>query len=231
MTNSLDHGGRMAALIDIDGTLIDSTYLHASAWSCAIRACGFDVPTSRAHRLIGMRGERLLEELLGRRIAASVAERAIDEHSQRFAAVRDQVVPLPHARELLERLVARDVVVVLVSSAERDEVEHYVELLDARDLVWASTSAADGSRSKPDPEPIRIGLTQSGCDAAIVIGDSPWDCLAATAAGLASITVLTGGFARSELEVAGAEAVYEHLGDLGDGLDHVGGLVAHTGTR
>jgi beta-phosphoglucomutase-like phosphatase (HAD superfamily) len=125
MTNSLDHGGRMAALIDIDGTLVDSTYLHASAWSRAIRACGFDVPTSRAHRLIGMRGERLLEELLGKRNAASVAERAIDEHAQRFATVRDQVVPLPHARELLERLVARDVVVVLVSSAERDEVGYY----------------------------------------------------------------------------------------------------------
>jgi HAD superfamily hydrolase (TIGR01549 family) len=230
MTASLDHGGRMAALIDIDGTLVDSTYLHASAWSSAIRACGFEVPTSRAHRLIGMRGERLLEELLGKRDAASVAEQAIDEHAQRFAAVRDRVVPLPHARDLLERLVARDVVVVLVSSAERLEVEYYVDLLEAEDLVWASTSAADGSRSKPDPEPIRIALTRSGCDAAIVIGDSPWDCLAATAAGLPSITVVTGGFARSELEDAGAEAVYEDLGGLGDDLDHVRGLVAHAGT-
>src|ERR1700759_5352271 len=199
MSTSLEHDGRMAALIDIDGTLVDSTYLHASAWSSAIRACGFDVPTSRAHRLIGMRGERLLEELLGARDAASVAEQAIDEHAHRFAAVRDQVVPLPHARDLLERLVARDVVVVLVSSAERHEVDYYVDLLDAQDLVWASTSAADGSRSKPAPEPVRIALTQSGCDAAVVIGDSPWDCLAATAAGLPAVTVMTGGFARSEL--------------------------------
>jgi len=229
MSTSLEHDGRMAALIDIDGTLVDSTYLHASAWSSAIRACGFDVPTSRAHRLIGMRGERLLEELLGERDAASVAEQAIDEHAHRFAAVRDQVVPLPHARDLLERLVARDVVVVLVSSAERHEVDYYVDLLDAQDLVWASTSAADGSRSKPDPEPIRIALTQSGCDAAVVIGDSPWDCLAATAAGLPAVTVMTGGFARSELEEAGAEAVYEHLGELGDDLGRVGGLVAHAG--
>ena len=229
MSTNLEHDGRMAALIDIDGTLVDSTYLHASAWSSAVRACGVDVPTSRAHRLIGMRGERLLEELLGERDAASVAEQAIDEHAHRFAAVRDQVVPLPHARDLLERLVARDVVVVLVSSAERHEVDYYVDLLDAQDLVWASTSAADGSRSKPDPEPIRIALTQSGCDAAVVIGDSPWDCLAATAAGLPAVTVMTGGFARSELEGAGAEAVYEHLGEIGDDLDRVGGLVAHAG--
>jgi phosphoglycolate phosphatase-like HAD superfamily hydrolase len=125
--------------------------------------------------------------------------------------------------------VPRDVVVVLVSSAERHEVDYYVDLLDAQDLVWASTSAADGSRSKPDPEPIRIARTQSGCDAAVVVGDSPWDCLAATAAGLPAVTVMTGGFARSELEDAGAEAVYEHLGELGDDLDRVGGLVAHAG--
>lgn len=229
MAESINSGNRMAALIDIDGTLVDSTYLHASAWSSALRACGFDIPTSRAHRLIGMRGERLLEELLGERDAASVAEQAIDEHARRFAAVRDQVAPLPQARDLLERLVARDVVVVLVSSAERHEVEYYVGLLDAEDLVWASTSAADGSRSKPDPEPIEIALQQSGCDAAVVIGDSPWDCLAASAAGLPAVTVLTGGFARSELEGAGAEAVYEHLGELADDLDRVGGLAVHAG--
>jgi HAD superfamily hydrolase (TIGR01549 family) len=179
--------------------------------------------------LIGMRGERLLEELLGERDAASVAEQAIDEHARRFAAVRDRVVPLPHARDLLERLVARDVVAVLVSSAERHEVEYYVGLLEAEDLVWASTSAADGSQSKPDPEPIQIALQQSGCGAAVVIGDSPWDCLAASAAGLPAVTVLTGGFARSELEGAGAEAVYEHLGELADDLDRVGGLAVHAG--
>jgi HAD superfamily hydrolase (TIGR01549 family) len=169
------------------------------------------------------------EELLGEHDAARVAEQAIDEHARRFAAVRDRVAPLPHARDLLERLVSRDVTVVLVSSAERDEVEYYVDLLDAQDLVWASTSAADGSRSKPDPEPIRIALRRSGCDAAIVIGDSPWDCLAASAAGLPAATVLTGGFARSELEGAGAEAVYEHLGDLADDLDRVGELVGQAG--
>jgi HAD superfamily hydrolase (TIGR01549 family) len=229
VTGSINSGDRMAALIDIDGTLVDSTYLHASAWSSAIRACGFDIPTSRAHRLIGMRGERLLEELLGERDAARVAEQAIDEHARRFAAVRDRVAPLPHARDLLQRLVARDVAVVLVSSAERHEVEYYVALLDAQDLVWASTSAGDSSRSKPDPEPVRIALRRSGCEAAIVIGDSPWDCLAASAAGLPAATVLTGGFARSELEDAGAEAVYEHLGDLGDDLDHVGEFVAQAG--
>ena len=229
MTPSIHPSDRTAALIDIDGTLVDSTYLHASAWSSAIRACGFDVPTSRAHRLIGMRGERLLEELLGEHDAARVGEQAIDEHARRFAAVRDRVAPLPHARDLLERLVARDVTVVLVSSAERDEVEYYVGLLDAQDLIWASTSAGDSSRSKPDPEPIRIALERSGCDAAIVIGDSPWDCRAASAAGLPAATVLTGGFARSELEGAGAETVYEHLGDLGDDLDRVGELVSQAG--
>ena len=203
-----------AALIDIDGTLVDSTYLHAIAWKDALRVVGFDVPTSRPHRLIGMRGDRLLTELLGDRDARRVAEEAEDEQSRRFGAVRGQVAPLPHARELLELLTELGMPAVLASSATDEEVEYYVDLLDARDLVVAWTSASDGGRSKPDPEPLRLALERSGCDTGIMIGDSPWDCRAATAAGLSTLAVLTGGFARSELEAAGAAGVYEHLGEV-----------------
>jgi HAD superfamily hydrolase (TIGR01549 family) len=212
---------RQAALIDIDGTLVDSTYLHAVAWKAALLDAGFDLATSRPHRLIGMRGPRLLDELLGERDAARVAEQVEQEHRRRFAAVRDQVAPLPHAHDLLQLLVELDMPVVLASSADEAEVQYYVDLLDADELVWASTSAGDGDRSKPDPEPIRLALERSGCETGLVIGDSPWDCRAATAAGLRSLAVLTGGFARSELQDAGAAEVYEHLGEVCDDLRRV----------
>jgi HAD superfamily hydrolase (TIGR01549 family) len=203
-----------AALIDVDGTLVDSTYLHAVAWKGALRVVGFDVPTSRPHRLIGMRGDRLLTELLGDRDAQRVADEAEAEQGRRFGAVRDQVAPLPYARDLLELLAELGMPAVLASSADEEEIEYYVDLLDARDLVVAWTSASDGGRSKPDPEPLRLALERSGCDTGIMIGDSPWDCRAATAAGLSTLAVLTGGFARSELEAAGAAGVYEHLGEV-----------------
>jgi phosphoglycolate phosphatase-like HAD superfamily hydrolase len=201
--------GAVALLIDVDGTLVDSTYLHAVSWAGALRSAGFDIPTSRIHRLIGMRGERLLTELLGADTAQEVAKPVEADHASRFRAVRGQVVELPGARRLLEAAHERGVPAVLTSSAHSDEIEHYLELLDARDLVAAWTSASDVRRSKPDPEPISLALRRSGCERGAVIGDSTWDCLAADAAGLPSIAVMTGGFAVTELEQAGAALVCE----------------------
>jgi HAD superfamily hydrolase (TIGR01549 family) len=218
-----------AALIDIDGTLVDSTYLHAIAWAAALRLHGFDFPTWRSHRLIGMRGERLLAELLGPLVDEAVIEALSNEHARQFAAVRHQVAPLAHARALLAAIAERDMPVVLVSSADEEEVEHYIDLLDARDLVSAWTSAGDGSRSKPDPEQVRIAMQRSGRESAIVIGDSTWDCLAASAAGQPAVAVLTGGFSRSELEAAGAAAVYEHLGEIRDNFDQIQTLTPQAG--
>jgi phosphoglycolate phosphatase-like HAD superfamily hydrolase len=111
--------------------------------------------------------------------------------------------------------------VVITSSAQSHEIEHYLDLLDARGLVAAWTSASDVRRSKPDPEPIVLALQRSGCEAGAVIGDSTWDCLAAGAAGLPSIAVMTGGFAASELEQAGAALVCEDLLEVGERLETV----------
>jgi HAD superfamily hydrolase (TIGR01509 family) len=217
---------RTALLIDVDGTLVDSTYLHAAAWSAALRAAGIDIPTSRTHRLIGMRGERLLSELLGAGRAEQLAEQVQAEHDRRFAAVRDQAAPLPGARRLLQALAAEGVVAVLTSSAKSAEIEHYLGLLDARELVHGYTSSGDVSRSKPDPEPVQVAMRQSGCGRAVVVGDSPWDCLAAEGAGLACVAVLTGGFAATELEQAGAALVCEDTGEVCDRLPEVLGFAA-----
>jgi phosphoglycolate phosphatase-like HAD superfamily hydrolase len=208
-----------AALIDVDGTLVDSTYQHAVAWAAALRRHGIDVPAARVHRLIGMRGPRLLAELLDPDPAPELVEAVAGEHSACFADLRHLVVPLPGAHDLLAELAGRDVAVVLASSAKEEEVEGYLDLLDARDLVTAWTSAADGDRSKPDPEPIRIALERSGRLTAVVIGDAPWDCRSAAGAGLPCLAVLTGGYSRAELDEAGAAAVYEDLRELCGDLD------------
>jgi HAD superfamily hydrolase (TIGR01509 family) len=208
-----------AVLIDVDGTLVDSVYQHAVAWSGALRAHGYDVPAARAHRVIGMRGPRLLDELLDGELDDG-ATAAIDaDHAARFDRLHDLVCPLPGARALLAALRERRVVTILVSSAPPEEVEGYVELLDARELVAGWTSAADGERSKPDPEPVRIALQRSGCTDALVVGDAPWDCEAAAAAGLPFVGVLTGGYAASELEAAGACSVFDDPAALCAQLD------------
>jgi len=208
-----------AILIDVDGTLVDSTYLHAVAWVGALHTHGIDIPTARTHRLIGMRGSRLLAELLGEQRAASVAEQTQEEHTRRFKAVREQVAPLPGARRLLDELHARDVAVVLTSSAQEEEIRHYLQKLDAQHLVAGWTSAADVEHSKPDPEPMLAAFDKSGCGRALVIGDSPWDVLSAKSAGLPAATVRTGGFATGELEDSGA--VCEDLDEVCDRLDEV----------
>ena len=218
------HFARMAdnaILIDVDGTLVDSTYLHAVAWAGALRMHGIDIPTARTHRLIGMQGSRLLAELLGEQCAARIAEQAEVEHTRRFKAVREQVAPLPGARRLLDELHTREVPVVLTSSAQNDEIQHYLRMLGAQHLVAGSTSAGDVEHSKPDPEPVLAALDKSGCRHALVIGDSPWDVLSAKGAGLPAATVRTGGFATAELEESGAAIVCEDLNELCARLDEV----------
>ena len=213
-----------AVLIDVDGTLVDSTYLHATAWADTLRDLGHDIPTARTHRLIGMQGPRLLAELLGDERAAEIAEPAEEEHARRFAGVRDHVAPLPGATRLLEELHARGIPVVLASSAQEEEITHYLRLLGAEQLVTGYTAASDVERSKPDPEGVYKALEKSGCDRGIVIGDSPWDVLAAKGAGLPCAAVRTGGFATAELEESGAAVVCEDMVELCERLDEVQAL-------
>jgi phosphoglycolate phosphatase-like HAD superfamily hydrolase len=211
----------VACLLDVDGTLVDSTYIHAVCWAVALRSQSIDIPTARVHRLIGMNGPRLLEELLGKEAAEAMLEPVGSEHDRLFLETRDRVAPLPGARRLLQELAGRGVTSVLVSSASEDEVKLWLDLLDARDLVAGWTSSDDTERSKPDPEPVATARRIGGRDDAVVIGDAPWDCRSASAASLPAVGVLTGGFAATELKAAGAAAVYEDAGAVADDLDRV----------
>jgi phosphoglycolate phosphatase-like HAD superfamily hydrolase len=100
---------------------------------------------------------------------------------------------------------------VLASSAKAQEVDHYLDLLDARGIVEGWTTSADVERTKPEPDLVQAAVEKAGGGSAVMLGDSTWDCKAAKRAGLETVAVLTGGFSEQELRDAGAACVFESL--------------------
>jgi HAD superfamily hydrolase (TIGR01509 family) len=200
-----------AAILDVDGTLVDTNYQHALAWYRAFRAQGETLPLHRIHRQIGMGGDQLVAALAGEdfdRAHGDAVRAAEEEH---FQAMIGEVAPLPSARDLLVALHERGHAIVLSSSAKEHDVERYLDLLDARDLVRAWTTSADVEQTKPAPDLVEVALEQAGGGPAVMVGDSTWDCEAAARAGIASLGVLTGGFSEQELRDAGAADVFMDL--------------------
>jgi HAD superfamily hydrolase (TIGR01509 family) len=207
---------KRAALLDVDGTLIDANYQHALAWYRAFKRYGIVVPLWRIHRHVGMGGDQLIPALVG----DDVDEDAIsDARKEEYGKLIDEVSPLAGARELIEDLKQRGVTVVLASSSPQDEIDHYLELLDARGLADGWTTDEDVASTKPEPDLVRAALDKAGTDDAVMIGDTPWDIEAARKAGLETITVITGGFSEQELRDADAAAVFESLDELRRHLD------------
>lgn len=207
------------AIVDLDGTLIDSTYQHALALAGALRDFGVDCPIWTIHRLIGMGGDRIVEEAAGPEVEQRVGDAIREREDVRYAAMIPEIGPLPGARDLLEELSRRGARPVIASSANEDEVEHFVDLLEVRDTVAAWTSAASPGASKPDPESIHVALGAVDARRGVMIGDSIWDCEAASRAGVPSIGLLSGGFSEAELREAGAATVFASPRELRDGID------------
>jgi HAD superfamily hydrolase (TIGR01549 family) len=199
-------------LFDLDGTLVDTNYLHTLAWARALRDAGEDAPMNAIHRLVGMGGDQLVPRLLGHD-----CEQAAKRRPVRYRELMGDARPFEHAVELLRTCRGLGLEVVIATSAPKDELEPMMDLLENQaDRV---TSADDVERSKPDPEV--FVKAKGGLERAIVVGDSVWDVEAARAAGLGCIGVETGGFSRHELAEAGALHVYRDVGVLLDQL-HVG---------
>ena len=209
-----------AVVLDVDGTLVDSNYQHALAWHRAFARHRRDVPVWRAHRAIGMGGDMLVPALAGEEWDAEHGDAVRADESVLFGELMHTVTPLPGARALLELLKARGHAVVLSSSAREEELHAYLDLLGARDLVDAWTTAADVERTKPHPDVIQAGREKLGePDESVMIGDSVYDVRAAHAAGLPTVAVLTGGFGAAELEAEGAAAVFDDLTALLPAID------------
>jgi HAD superfamily hydrolase (TIGR01509 family) len=210
----------MAVLFDIDGTLVDSNYLHIDTWDRAFASVGHPVDVWRIHRAIGMDSAKLLEKLLGDD-AETVGDAAKDEHTRLYMEMTDRLRAIAGAREVLAELARRGHSVVLATSAPQSELEILLGVLEVDDSVDAVTSAEDVGTAKPEPDIIETALDKAGvtADAAVMVGDSVWDIVAAKRAGVASIGVLSGGFGREELLSAGASVVYEDVAELLEQLD------------
>jgi HAD superfamily hydrolase (TIGR01549 family) len=203
-----------AAILDIDGTLVDSNYHHAIAWYRAFRQHDLVLPVWRIHRHIGMGGDQLVAAVAGEEVEREHGDGIRAAETERYAEIIGEVRPLDGARGLIEDLKRDDHQVVLASSAKPEEVEHYLDLLDARELADAWTTAGDVERTKPEPDLIHAALQRLGADRAVMVGDSTWDCEAARNAGVETLAVLTGGFSAQELFDAGALSVFATIAEL-----------------
>jgi HAD superfamily hydrolase (TIGR01509 family) len=209
-----------AAILDIDGTLVDTNYHHALAWYRAFREHDLAPPVWRIHRHVGMGGDQLVAAIAGDEVEAEHGDAIRDAEKRIYGELIGEVRPFDGARELIEALKGREHVVVLASSAKEEEVDHYLDLLDARDLADAWTTSADVETTKPAPDLIAAAMAKARVLSAVMVGDTVWDVKAAERAELKTIGVLTGGFAEAELLEAGAVAVFESPAELRENLDN-----------
>jgi HAD superfamily hydrolase (TIGR01549 family) len=205
------------AVLDVDGTLVDTNYQHALAWYRAFRSLGETYPVWRIHRLIGMGGDQLVAALGGDEVEARIGDRARERWVEEVDPMMAETALLPGARELVVALTERGHRVVLASSGKPHHVERALDLLDARDLADAWTTSEDVENTKPAPDLLQVALEKLGepVDApAVVVGDSVFDVEAAANAGMPAIVVRSGGFGDDELRDAGAVGIYDTPADL-----------------
>jgi phosphoglycolate phosphatase-like HAD superfamily hydrolase len=202
------------AILDIDGTLVDTNYHHALAWFRAFKANDVLVSLWRIHRHIGIAGDLFVEAVAGKEVDEAKGESIRDAESELYGELVDDVVLLDGARELIAKLKERGAKVVLASSAKEEELEHYLEMLQMNESLDGWTSSADVETAKPEPDIVYAALEKAGGGDPVMVGDSTWDCEAAARAGVPSIGVLTGGFSETELRDAGATEVYESVAEL-----------------
>ena len=208
-------------LLDVDGTLVDSNYQHALAWYRALAERGRIIALWELHRHIGMGGDQLVVDVCGEEFDAEHGEAARAAEKLRFREITGDMEPLDGAKDLIAALRERGHEIVLASSANPEETERSMKLLEAEDLKH--TDSGDVEQTKPHPDLIKaaLDLADGDTDGALLIGDSTWDCEAAGRAGIRAVGLLTGGFSEEELREAGAERVYRRLPELLEDLDEL----------
>ncbi|MFE7629971.1 HAD family hydrolase [Kocuria sp. NPDC057446] len=201
---------RRGVLFDVDGTLIDSSYLHTVAWWHAFNQAGHDVPMHRIHRLIGMGSEQLIDALLPADRDRDGDDAIGAAHGALFSVHWPGLRPTRGAAELLRRCTDAGLVVVLASSSNVTEVAAMREALGSDDLLTAVTTATDAEQSKPAPDIFAAALEAGNLrpEDAIVVGDARWDVESAWKLGLDAVCLMSGGISEGELREAGAVSVY-----------------------
>jgi HAD superfamily hydrolase (TIGR01549 family) len=208
-----------AAILDVDGTLVDTNYHHTLAWLRAFREHDVSLSAWRIHRHIGMGGDQLVGALAGEEVEKAKGDAIRESETRLYGQLIGEVEAFAGARELITDLKERGHDVVLASSAKEDEVNHYLDLLDARELADAWTTSADVEATKPQPDLVIAAMEKAKDLSAVMVGDTTWDVEAATRAEVKTVAVLTGGFSEAELREAGAAVVFDSLGALRENLD------------
>ena len=209
-------GRRRGVLFDVDGTLIDSSYIHTVSWWGAFRQQGYDVPMASIHRHVGMGGDRLVDSLLPEGRDRALDPEILASHGALYASHWPSLRALDGAKDLLAQCHTGGLAVALASSARRKDLEVMKSILDAEAFIDAATSANDAKNSKPAPDILVAALEAINVQAAdaIYIGDAVWDMQAAAALEIPAIGVTCGGVSAGELRNAGAVEVYEGPRDL-----------------
>ncbi|MDQ6698080.1 MAG: HAD family hydrolase [Actinomycetota bacterium] len=202
---------RPGVLFDVDGTLVDSTYIHVMAWHHVFQDYDVIVPMRRIHQLIGMGADMLVEEAAGRAL-----DGATDRHADHYRRLRVGVQPLAGALDLLSAVHELGLGVVLASSAGRDDVDDAINRLGAADVIDGSTASDDAEQAKPSPDILQAALDIADLDPqrTVAVGDATWDVKAAQQLGLPTIAFLSGGIPEADLREAGAVEVYQGPADL-----------------
>lgn len=209
-------GRRRGVLFDVDGTLIDSSYIHTVAWWGAFREHGYDIPMAAIHHHVGMGGDRLVDSLLPAGRDRGADPEVMASHGALYASHWPALRPFEGAKELLAQCHAGGLAVALASSARRRDLEVMGSVLNAGAFIDGATSANDAKESKPAPDILVAALDAIGVEAAdaVFVGDAVWDMMAAAALGIPAIGVTCGGISAAGLREAGAVEVYDGPQDL-----------------
>lgn len=220
--SSIAFGAKPRAVIfDVDGTLVDSAYLHTLAWWHAFRQAGYTVPMARIHRLVGMTGKQLVKELLPSARDSESDSEILASHSAVFATYWPSLTALDGARDLLASCKEFGLRVVLATSARERDLQELRRTLGADDFIDAATSSKDVVKSKPEPDILLAALDSVGVavEDAVFVGDAVWDMMAARRIGMPCAGLLCGGTGEAALRDAGADEVYGGPDELLDNLD------------
>ena len=208
-----------AAILDVDGTLVDDNHQHALAWHLALRRVGVLVPVWRVHRAVGIGGDRIVAHLGSEELERDRGDEVREHEGEIFDSMKGEIAAVEGATELVRELGERGHTVVLASSGDEEDIDGFLDLLGIRDLVDGWITSADVDASKPEPDLVEVALERAGGGPAVMVGDTDWDVIAAKRAGVPAIAVLSGGFPEGVLRDAGAVAVYDSVDQLRRELD------------
>jgi HAD superfamily hydrolase (TIGR01509 family) len=212
---------KRGVLFDVDGTLVDTTFVHAVCWGEALRQHGHHVPMADLHHAVGMSSDQLLGHCLGDDRDQDADDAIVESHKTLYKQWWGRLTPLPGARDLLRACAERGLDVVLASSAAEEELAALTSALDADDAITAATSSSDAEAGKPEPDIIEAALGESGlsADQVFFVGDAVWDGRAAERAGVRFVGLTCGGTPAEDLRAAGAVEVWDDPAHLLENLE------------